>query len=92
MKGGLRMQNFNSLRATSLIRATNSASSKFVRSVAKSLSLPINTGMGNALKFQKTRTAQQAIANDWKKIGKDMELGVIKYDRQLTRQKAIKSK
>lgn len=86
------MQNFNSLHFTSLMRATNSASSKFVKSVAKSLSIPMNTGMGKALELQKNKTAQQAIANDWKRIGKDMEFGVIKYDKQLTQRKALKSK
>lgn len=86
------MQNFNSLRATSWMKATNSASAKFVKSIAKSLSLPMNTDEGNAPKFQQTKTAQQAIANDWKRIGKDLTYGVIKYDRQLTRQKTSKSK
>ena len=52
----------------------------------------MNTDVGNAPKFQQTKTAQQAIANDWKRIGKDLTYGVIKYDRQLTRQKTSKSK
>lgn len=86
------MQNFSSLHFTSLMRATNSVSSKFVKSVSKSLSIPMNTGMGKPLKLQKNRTAQQAIANDWKRIGKDMEFGVMKYDKQLAQRKALKSK
>lgn len=52
----------------------------------------MNTGMGKALELQKNRTAQQAIANDWKRIGKDMEFGVMKYDKQLAQRKALKSK
>jgi len=86
------MQNFNSLHISSFMKATNTASSKFVKSVAKSLSIPMNPDMGKPLKGQKNKTAQQAIANDWKKVGKDMTFGVIKYDRQLAKRKALKSK
>ena len=85
------MQNFNSLRVSSLMKATNSVSSKFAKSLVKTFSFPISAGMRETLKFQKNKTASQALANDWKKIGKDMGLGVIKYDRQLTEQQSNKS-
>ncbi|MDC6398038.1 hypothetical protein [Lactiplantibacillus pentosus] len=31
------------------------------------------------------KSAQRSIASDWRKIGEDMERGLIRYDRDLTR-------
>lgn len=85
------MQNFDVLRLSRLMKITNTAGSKFVRALVKSLSLPLNQSMRGTLKLGKRRTANQAIANDWKKIGVDMKSGVLKYDQQITARRATKS-
>lgn len=36
-----------------------------------------------------SKSARHSIANDWRKIGRDMERGLVKYDRDLTRHPKI---
>lgn len=81
------MQNFNSFRVSTLTKVANLATLKVIRSIAKGFSISTN----RIISAQKSQTSQQAIASDWKKIGKDMKFGVVKYDRKLTRQ-AVKDK
>lgn len=85
------MQDFNSIRVSNFMRMANATSAKIVRSLTRHLTFSARVSAKDSLKFQKNKTASQAISNDWKKVGEDMASGVIKYDRQLTKHHAEKS-